>query len=205
MAVDLTLYAKIKDRYCLVYLGSCEEYLVQLKLLRPMLEAKFPGIEIYLCYRDSFTEIDNEPKTLKFSKLKEMQNMFAYVREITYNEHRHPVEQILQECQIHNYQIETPTKDQTTLCSIYPNGTYPTKSLTTDEVKKLCKLAKNSGYNVDVNLPLGGVGKVIGVENKELFKAAAMGIDTTLVSTGLGSNLFKTMFPRNKILLPAHI
>jgi hypothetical protein len=41
---------------------------------------------------------------------------------------------------------------------------------------------------------------VIGVENEYLFLAAGMGKDTYLVPTGLGTELYKKMFPENKVM-----
>jgi len=50
-----------------------------------------------------------------------------------------------------------------------------------------------------------GAAWVIGVENEYLFAAAAHGIQTALVPTGLGANLYQNMFgERAEVLeLPA--
>lgn len=207
MAIDLKLYSKIKDKYCITYLGSCDEYLIQLKLLRPLLEAKYPGLEIYICSKNnSYDLIADEPKTLKYSDLKEHQNQFAYVRNISYEEYAHPIESLLTECGLVRYSITNCNKDLTNLCGIYSQGIYPTKSLNTDQIKKLCRYISDRGFVPVVDKPdLTGIGWAIGVENQFMFLAGAKGLKTTLISTGLGTNLFKTMFPSAEILLPQHI
>ena len=189
-----------------MYLGSSVEYLIQLKLLRPIFETNYPGIEIFICCQDNCNVLDGEEKVIKYSELKSMRNMFAYVREITYKENKHPIEELLKECQIPDYRIPTSKKNETTLCAVYPNGNYPTKSLTSDQVKKLYTFATDKGYRIAMeNENPDEVDWAIGVENKEIFTAAAEGIKTTLIITGLGGNLFKCMFPNGEILLPAHI
>ena len=79
--IPLPEYVKIKDNYCIAYFGFSKEYLVQLRLLRPCMEAAFPGIQIYLCSRDDLTYLfKDEPRTLNKSTLMDNKKQFAYIR-----------------------------------------------------------------------------------------------------------------------------
>jgi hypothetical protein len=64
-------------------------------------------------------------------------------------------------------------------------------------------MAAYEGYDVQVNPERSLVdqaGWVIGVEAAPLFEAAARGIKTSLVPTGLGATIYQRMFPRGEIL-----
>ncbi len=78
MFVPLPHYAKIKDRYCIVYYGQSEKTLNLLRITKPIIEQKLPGIQIYLSFLDE-TAKEEIPK----SQLNELKNQFAHIREIT--------------------------------------------------------------------------------------------------------------------------
>ena len=107
------------------------------------------------------------------------------------------IEKLLKECDIHEYEISVPEVEITTKCTILSHGNYPTKNLVKHQIEYLKNMAINQGYQVEDGYE--DAGWVIGVENVELFKAAARGIRTTLVQTGVGHNLYKKMFAKGEI------
>ncbi len=108
-------------------------------------------------------------------------------------------EKFVEDSGVSNLEISITPKDSTTRCLILTEGFYPTKNLTTDQINKISIFAEKSGYYVEINKEIRGAGLVIGVENPNLFKAASQGIKTMLVPTGVGTHLYKKMFPFNKI------
>jgi hypothetical protein len=198
MGIELTKYIKVKDHYCLIYFGSSTEYLVQLRLLRPILENKFPGMNIHVCCKDEHIGVLGDEKSLKMSGLKNAKMTFAHVYEFITGNQVHPIEELLDDCGIEDYAIDVPKAEPTVKCVISPLGGYPTKNLTKPQISKLKKMAINQKYQIGEGLE--DAGWVIGVENEELFEAAALGIKTTLVKTGTGANLYQKMFPQGEVI-----
>lgn len=198
MGIELTRYVKIKDHYCLIYFGSSVEYLVQLRLLRPILEKKFPDLNIYICCKDENIDILGDEKSLTMSKLKSARNQFAHAYEFLTGNQVHPIEELLDECDINECVIDVPQVESTIKCVIVPVGSYPTKSLTKPQISKLKDMVVTEGYKIGEGLEEAGW--VIGVESEELFEAAGKGIKTTLVKTGTGHNLYKKMFPQGEVI-----
>lgn len=198
MGIELTKYIKVKDHYCLIYFGSSTEYLVQLRLLRPILENKFPGMNIHVCCKDEHINVLGDEKSLKMSELRNAKMTFAHVYEFLNNHEVHPIEELLDNCGIEDYVIDVPKIEPTIKCVISPLGGYPTKSLTKPQISHIKKIAITQKYQIGEGLE--DAGWVIGVENEELFEAAALGIKTTLVKTGTGTNLYQKMFPQGEII-----
>lgn len=200
--IGFAKYAKVKDRYCLCYFGPCDDYLVQLKLLRPVLESSFPGLKIGFGCRDEKTHIfDDCQYVMKASDIKVMREEFGHIREIRFNGTTHPVEDLLNECRIKQCAVPTPSPiDHTSKCVVVTKGHYPTKDLEKDKVERLKKMATESGYYVELDTDVGDAGLVMGAESYKLFEAAGRGIQTKLLPTGLGTRLYKLMFPNGVVL-----
>ena len=132
-----------------------------------------------------------------------MRNMFAYIREIAYDR-QHPIEELLKECDI-NEPIEVTPRSGENRCVIFSQGSYPTRSLDSGKIKQACKVARQVGYEVEIDTDVERAGWVMGVENQWVVRAAASGLRTTLISSGVGDKLFKTMFPAIEILDLEHI
>ena len=185
--LPLTQYSKVKDRYCITYLGAANEYLLLLSYLKPAIEAELPGLQLYLCGRDETVE----------------KNEVAFIREITCDLIHHPVERLINESNLQLIYWTPPVKkvskgNNYVLC---PNGVLPTKNLTSKEIDKL--ISKYGNFNITNNVE--GADWVIGVESVGLVKAAMLGIRTTLIPTGIGMNFYKKIFPSLEILELQHI
>ena len=81
--------------------------------------------------------------------------------------------------------------------AILTNGCFPTRSLSFQQINKIVKSIKCE-YIINPK-SLENFDSAIGVENEYLYKAAYLGLDTTLIPTGNGENLFIKMFPNNQI------
>lgn len=194
-------YAKIKDNYCISYFGNSKEYLVQLKLLRPIVETQLPGIKVFIaCKNDSMYLLKNEERILNREELQERKTDFAYIREINCDMQTHPIEELMKESNLPCGPIETPVVEPTKRCVLLTNAIFPTKTLTAKQIQEAISLITKNRFDVDINGSIESAGWVVGVENENLFLAAAMGIKTTLIPTGLGTNLFKSMFTKGEIL-----
>jgi hypothetical protein len=198
--MKLEKYANIKDCFAISYLGRSGEYLVQLLAIRPYLEKKLPGIQIFLIYRDSYAHLLNgADRSVKVSEFDKTQ--FIGTKEINYDgNRRHPVELLLKEAEIENCIIEASTPPHTTKCVIVTKGNYPTVDLTKQQTAELEKIATSRKYDVEFDTDVKSSGLVMGVESEGLFLAAVAGIETILVPTGIGERLYGRMFPNAKIL-----
>ena len=192
--LPLKQYIKIKNRYCISYLGPADEYLLLLSYIRPAIEAELPGIEIYLCGRDDALPPGDRIIAISDFKKEEM----AFVKELTCDLRKHPVEELIRESALTLSHWKPPTINRSHGAKyvICPNGKFPTKSLTPQQIET----AKIRTY-AEVNNNIDGANWVIGVENEQLFKAAMQGIRTTLIPTGLGTNLYKKLFPSGEIMV----
>ncbi len=196
-------YAKICNRYCIAYGGHCPEYLVQLRLLMPSLEKEFPDVKIHLAARDDFLHLfKGHKRVIPYSQIRERKREFGYVRELVTG-NRHPVWLLLKESDI-KPSIEIPNiTNGNRLCVITTKAAQPTKPMNERQISQYTAEATYSGYQVWVDPSKGALesaGWVIGVENEILFEAAGMGIKTSLVPNGIGTQLYQLMFPKGEVL-----
>lgn len=194
--IDFAKYAKIKDNYCLCYFGPNEEYLIQLKLLKPTIEARFPGIRLGFGCRDELAHLFGpEHAVMRLSEIKVKREEFGHVNEIRFNNVTHPVEDFLDECGVEHRAIPRQQRERSAKCVIVTKGHYPTKNLEVAQIERLTRTAKGENYQIDVDGDVHGAGLVMGVESRKLFEAAQRGTEVRLVPTGLGTRLYKQCFP----------
>jgi len=200
--IRFSQYAKVRNNYCLCYFGYSDEYLVQLRLLRPILERNFPGINICLGCKDDKTQLlDKSQPILTLSKIKVHRNDFAHIRELRCNGRTHPVEDLLKESEIQNAIVVSNLQPRhTSKCVILTKGAYPTRNLEEREIRELKTMAKEEDYEVEMDADITDASLVMGVESLALFEAAGQGIKTKLAPTGLGACLYKLMFPRGQVI-----
>ncbi len=199
--VRLDQYAKIKNNYCIAYFGNSNEYLTQLRLLRPIFEQRFDTLNIYYCCKDECIKYLNDEKSLTVAELREKRHEFAHIKELTFDGTNHPVLQLLAQSGIDNYTIPVvPAIEHTNICLIQTLGSYPTVGLLKQQVKTLQKIAFQKGYEVEINGDWRRAGLVYGVESVEIFEAAAAGLKTHLIPTGNGERLYKNMFIDGDVL-----
>lgn len=196
--INFTDYAKIANNYCICYFGYADEYLVQLRLIKPFLQQKFPELNIYLGCKDEKVSILKDcENVIKLTELKIRKTEFAHISEIKSNGETHPIEDLLISAGITKFAINVNKSKQTDRCVIITSGYYPTKPLEKDKIDKLKRMAPR---NCEINTNVSGAGLVMGVESEGLCEAASQGIETILVPTGVGTRLYKSMFPEIKLL-----
>jgi hypothetical protein len=201
MTVPLPYYVKIKDRYCVAYFGNAQEYLFQLVLLRGNVERELPGIQVYIACKDELFDLIREhDRTLTWSQMRESVKSFAYIRELRCDTIVHPVLELMEESAIPLAIPIQKRAEANNLCVISPESNFPTANLSPEQISKASAVARANGYQVALGRSWEEAGWVIGVENLELFRAAAAGVRTSLVPTGLGTALYQGMFPDGKVL-----
>lgn len=205
MSIRYERFARIKDKVCVLYAGHCADYIILLKILRPVVESSLPGLHVFLACRDELMYLlKGCPKVLSRSKLKESLGDFGYVKEIEgCLRGAHPILEFLEESGIKIPVVCDHTNSPSKLCCVFPEGSFPTKSLNPKQIERCRLLAAYAGYTVQVNPEhhtIDQAGWVIGVEGAPLFEAAARGIKTSLVPTGLGTMIYQKLFPRGEIL-----
>jgi hypothetical protein len=126
--------------------------------------------------------------------------IFGCVNNISYDAQVHPIEELMKECGIKSYPITTENNSATGLCVIVSHGAYPTKNLLVNQIDHLKRMMRERGYEVQLNGSYDAAGIVVGVESIGLFEAAAKGIKTILIPTGLGIRLYSNMFPNGEIM-----
>jgi hypothetical protein len=199
--IPLPEYAKIKDKYCIAYNGYSKEYIVQLRLLRPIMEKTFPGIMVYLSCRDEHMYLlKNEERIISRNSLKENKNNFAYIREIYCNLIQHPIESFMNESDIKintnlNKIVGIPSS-----CVLLTTCVPPVKPLTSTQINKIIDYLSKKGLKPAINQPIDEFDLVVGVECDQLYEAGAKNKDLILIPTGFGENLFKSMFPWAQII-----
>lgn len=190
--MTLPEYAAAKDSYCVCYYGHCDEYVILLTLLRPVLERHFPGLRLSVGCRDDKKHLYDG--VVSMSEIRADRRRFSHVRELTYDGRSHPVESLLDEAGVTTYRVATPAAAQTKKCVIVTRGTYPTKNMERRQVESAKRVASDRGFDVEVGDDAGGAGLVVGVESLPLFEAARRGVKTILVPTGPGERLYTGMF-----------
>lgn len=199
--IPFSSYRLIKDTYCVAYFGGCDEYIAQLVYLRNMIIQQLPELQLYIGCRDSVLHLFNDPEQLiPLSTIDQWKNKLAHIRELRCDMLSHPVEDFFEESGF-NYTINVgKAAEPTSVCAIVPKSVSPTKNLTAEQLQKAKKIAQLKGFTPQVTDTPINAGWVIGVESFPLFQAAAAGIRTTLIASGLGTKLYKKMFPYGEVL-----
>lgn len=200
--ISFPKYADIKDRYCICYFGHSDEYLVQLRLIKPVIERNLLGLTVYIGCQDAKSHLLQDCNhTLKATELKSKRYEFGHIKEIKYNGSTHPIEDLLLESGIHYWPVcVKDLPEETRKCVLITDGNYPTMPIEKHKIEAITKQLRQEGYEVELNSNIAGAGLVVGVESVELFEAAAKGIKTRLIPTGVGARLYKSMFSNSDLM-----
>lgn len=199
MTVQLPKYVQIKDKCLIAYFGHANEYIIQLMLVRPMIEAEFPEMEIHYCFREeAMYLVEDESRILSRSQYKKDKHLFGYVRELTCNSQEHPVHQLMEESAIPYRHIWEESRKDTGKCLLSSQGNFPTRPLNQKQIKQLRQDVEKSGFECDEDSV--DVDWVVGVESEKMMIAASRGAKVSLVPTGIGTQLVKNLFPKTEIL-----
>lgn len=205
MTIALERYKLIRNNLCLSYTGRCDEYIIQLKLLRHLIEKQFPELKIFISCRDEISHLlKREDNVILESELQSKRRNFGYIKKIKYVIGMpHPIDHLFSLSGISVEPVTLNAESKNSLCSIISKSEFPTKEISKSYIEELRTKAMFDGYHVEVNPDESAIkesGWVISVENRYLFEMAANGVKTTLINSGIGGNLYKKMFPNGNIL-----
>lgn len=198
MALAFPSYSKIRNRYCVAYYGPCAEFVLQLLYLRPAIEKELPGLELYISCSDNCRNfISDNTKIIFASEINDRKKEVAYLRELRCDLKTHPVWQWIQESQLTLKFLEPPEQKGiiTKTCVICKNFILPTKPI--PDINRLITWITGQGFAISEDISQADW--VVGTENEQLFAAAMRGIKTTLVPTGLGTDLYRNLFPSGEL------
>jgi len=195
-------YVKVKNNYCICYFGNCNEYLVLLEMLRPRIEAKFPGLNFYIgCKDDCLSYFSVLDKILPISELKIRKNEFAHIKELKYDSQDHPIQKILEESEVEKITLGLLNcNERTTKAIIVKENTYPVNPLNSQQIATAIRIAESRGFQVEFSNDWANSGLVIGVESEAVVRAARAGIPTILADNGIGTKFYKKIFPDLELL-----
>jgi hypothetical protein len=214
-------YVKVKDKICICYYGHATEYIVQLRLLRPSLEATFPGMFIALACRPQYMHyLSSDPQSTSTDTLHQ-QSEYGWVFNVMYdaNEKIHPIWKIIRDCKtlVQKRPVVQSKSHHGIVC---PEGNFPTGSLNAYQTTQIRSWVQGRGFKPLVigtstdgtNLPIDKrpsqqervqlartAGFVVGVECDMLYEAMDAGIPTALVPTGC-QELYEAMCEKPIIL-----
>ena len=201
MPLPLPQYAEIKDFYCISYIGNNNEHILQLKMLRPFMESKFPGIQVYIACKDHLIYLLQEEKNiLTHSELSDRRNYFGYIRQMSTDFYVHSVEEFMKESEVPCGPIPQKKSESNGKCVLLTQGIAPTKSLSASQIEKAKKYIHSKKFSIEIDVDIKDASWVVGVESEKLFLAIDQGKKCTLIKSGVGENLFKSMFPYFEIL-----
>lgn len=211
-------YVKKHNKVCFCYSGMIPEYAVQLDYLIPAIREYSPELDVTLCVRDEFIQLIRGG-AVPYSRWDEIKDDFLYVKQVKTNPNgEHPIWSFVKDTPL-VFDRKEPT-DTGRLCLVCPDAAYPSKSLTPDQCKRLVRLVAAGGCQPVIlgsdlhpshpspdRVPSGSdkhtyiedASWVVGAENEYVFMAAAAGVKTTLIPTGPGTELFRTMFPHGEV------
>lgn len=189
-----------------------------LRMLRPEMNKAYPHLRIFISCRDEIMYLlGDEPDVIGYSEIHDRKNEFAYIRELnTAVGPPHAVEVLLKDS-LPEFTPPPQAPLAGRRCLVCPDGALPTRSH--QDANKLKLYAESRGYKatvvgsdihpgpspVDVRPGsdklklLDEADWVVGVENEYLFEAVRRGMKTTLIPTGVGSNLYKLLSPFGEI------
>lgn len=168
-------------------------------MLRPYMESKYKGIQIYLaCKDDSYYLLQDEPRCVKKSEYKK--DDFCYVRNIMTNLNIHPILEILQESDIEIPTLSCINENVSNKIYLYTDGFIPTKSLDQDQIKKIITKIESYGKKCIVNEKHDGISSIFSVENEFLVSSAINGLNCTLIDNGYSMNLYRKLFAKINVI-----
>lgn len=202
MPLSFPYYVSIKDNCCISYFGHNTEYIAQLKILRPLIQEQFNDLKIWLSCNDNLLYlIEDEPNIISRTKLLSNKRIFGHIDEIKCPfDKDHPIEKYFKKLDINIKSMCNKSNSVSKICVISDQCVLPNKPLHYDNI---IKYIRSKGFLIKefTNLKdLESCGWVVGIENGITYLAANKGIKTTLIPTGIGTDLFKTLFPSAEVL-----
>lgn len=201
MPIPFSKYLIVKDKVCVTYFGECDETLVQLRGIRPCLEAAFPGLHIHFACKDSALHLLGVDRmAIAQTRFREERREFGAIYDITGHGSFQPVERFLDDCGVAPPRLGISGSTSGRRCVVCDTGVLPTKSMTAQQSQRVIAEVRSRGYRAEFGGDVAGADWVVGVEGVPLYEAAFAGVETTLVATGVGTTFFRKLFPGYRVL-----
>jgi hypothetical protein len=200
VSMRLTDYVERINNYCISYFGPIDEYIIQLEALRPIIESQLNGINIIIACKDELAK--NMSNSISSNDIKHIKEKSVYIRELRCDFVHHPILSLLEESNIKIPENSFPIKEIITKMAVVISSGInpPTEPLSQERLDTAISYCRNLKYEVAVDGDIRNAGLVVGVESAKLYKAAVNGIQTRLIPTGIGTNLYKLMFSEINVL-----
>jgi hypothetical protein len=97
MSIPFEMYCKIKNKYCLAYFGRDETTLRKLIEIRPLIELKFPELQIFISCTDTlYGLLENKENIIAESYLRPFD--YGHIRILQLTDK--PLETLIKECDL---------------------------------------------------------------------------------------------------------
>lgn len=194
------IYVNTKNKLCISYHGIIGEFILQLLFIKPKIQEKYPEFDLYISCKDEIFErlktLDN--KLIPMSDIEKKQFINFY--NINHNHFCHPIEKFIDENHLELNNIKRNSNiSLNKKCVITTTALAPFKGLSPEQVEKAINLAKSKGLEILMNEEVENPAWVIGCENELFYKKAIAGSNVILIQTNKGNNVFKKLFPTEKI------
>lgn len=190
--VDLDVYIEKKDLCCLLYLGNSAEYILLLNLLKEHIHKKFDNISFKVACKTNIIE-KLKYQEIEFIKDINLINLkdfgFVYEIKLDLQNNTHPLEDLVKEI---DHKFKTEQQNTIKFAKIFPQGSFPIKSLTESQIKIIENIVKKNGIEITKNDEL--IDWAIGTQNIDTYLHASKGLKTTMVNVDLGKNLIKRLY-----------
>lgn len=190
MSIHFPHYAKIKNKYCISYPGNCYEYVLILQHFLPYLEPQYPEIEIYLYFKNYEKDSTISEKELTSNKI------HTYC--VNYNFQEHPIEIFMKSSEVNIPILASVNENLNKKCFVIRKNSSHAKNITENQYEKIKEIMIQN--NLIESNSQEQCDWIIGIEGPEIFNAALSGKHISLVNNGLGTGLFKSMFPHIDVL-----
>lgn len=149
--IPLHEYVKIKDNYCLCYYGESDEYLVLLRLLKPIIENHLPKLKLHISCKDEKAYLLDNAVKLSEGSLGKFK--FAHAKEIKYSGEGHPIEELIAEIGINAISVTEIAEVTNNNCVIVTKGNHPTKSLNSRQISAIKQKCIERNYETEIDVP----------------------------------------------------
>ena len=116
-------------------------------------------------------------------------DQFIYEIKFDLQKNTHPLENLIEEID-HRFKVKQQNKIK--FAKIFPQGSFPIKSLTESQIKIIENIVKKNGVEITTNDEL--TDWAIGTQNIGTYLHASKGLKTTMVNVDLGKNLIKRLY-----------
>ena len=187
-------FIRVRNKYCCCSFGNNNDHVLMLKHIRPHVEMALPGLQMHIACRDeSFYLLQDEPRVTPKSGFD--RNNYSFVREIRPDASCHPIQRLLEESQIPAPVLRSSVSHPTEKVYLSTHALYPCRPVSDRDRDSIAKRISDEGRRICLDEAYDGFSSVVATEGELLMMGCLAGADCTLIETGVGTGLMKSMFP----------